>query len=118
EGKQKVTFSDQQIHEYEVGMHIDPTTYPSNNWFDKVLRNGNIQKHDLSVSKSTENYSYRASIGFLKRDGIFIGDGNKEKKYYYGLNTSLKISKKLKVGFNINGNYRKYTEPSTSMGTF
>ena len=118
EGKQTVTFSDQQIHEYEVGMHLDPYTYPANNWFDKVLQNGSIQKHDLSVSKSTDTYRYRASIGFLNRDGIFIGDGNKEKKYYYGLNSSVKIGERLDVGLNINGNYRSYTQPSYSTSTF
>ena len=118
EGKQTVSFSPQQIQEYEVGMHVDPYTYPANDWFDMMMKNGTIQKHNISVSKSTETYSYRASLGFLNREGIFIGPGNKEQKYSIGLNSSLKISDRLSMGLSINGNYRYYTEPSYTTGTF
>jgi TonB-linked SusC/RagA family outer membrane protein len=40
-----------------------------------------------------------------------IGPNNHEKKYSIGLNTSFTISKRLKVGLNLDGYYRQYTQP-------
>ncbi len=104
-------YSDDEIAEYQEGMKTDPFTYPSSNWFDIALHNGNIQKHDVSVSGGADKYSYRLSLGYLTRDGIMIGPNNSEDKYSLGLNTTVNVSKNLKVGFTLNGYYRKYTQP-------
>ncbi|HTN38988.1 MAG TPA: TonB-dependent receptor [Arachidicoccus sp.] len=111
EGKDKVDYSDAEIAEYEAGMKTDPFTYPASNWFDIALKNGNIQKHDVSVSGSSDKYQYRLSLGYLDRDGIMIGPGNHEKKYSIGLNTSFQVTDKLKVGLTLDGYYRQYTQP-------
>ena len=111
EGKQQVDYSDDEISEYEAGMDSDPFTYPASNWFDIALKNGLIQKHDLSVSGSSEKSTYRLSLGVLDREGIIIGPGNSEKKYSLGLNTRFKITKRLTVGMTLDGYYRKYTTP-------
>ncbi|SEA56303.1 TonB-linked outer membrane protein, SusC/RagA family [Arachidicoccus rhizosphaerae] len=111
EGKDAVDYSDEEIAEYEAGMKTDPITYPSSNWFDIALKNGRIQKHDVSISGSNDKASYRLSLGFLDRNGIMIGPGNHEKKYSIGLNTSFKVSKRLTVGMTLDGYYRNYTQP-------
>jgi TonB-linked SusC/RagA family outer membrane protein len=111
EGKQAVDYSDADIAEYQAGLKSDPFTYPSSNWFDIALKNGRIQKHDLSVSGSGDKYQYRFSLGYLDRDGIMIGPNNHEKKYSLGVNTSVNISKRLKIGFTLDGYYRQYTQP-------
>ena len=110
-GKQQVDYSDDEIAEYEAGLNTDPFIYPSSNWFDISLKNGFIQKHDVSVSGSSNKSQYRLSLGFLDRTGIMFGPGNKEKKYSIGLNTSMEVTKRLKVGLTLNGYYRYYTEP-------
>ena len=111
EGKQAVDYSDAEIAEYQAGLKTDPFTYPSSNWFDIALKNGRIQKHDLSVSGGGDKYQYRFSLGYLDRDGIMIGPNNREKKYSIGINTSVNISKRLKAGFTLDGYYRQYTQP-------
>jgi TonB-linked SusC/RagA family outer membrane protein len=111
EGKQTVDYSDEEIAEYENGMKTDPFTYPASNWFDIALENGIIQKHDVSVSGSGDKYQYRFSLGYLDRDGVMIGPNNHEKKYSVGLNTSVNVSKRLKVGLTLDGYYRQYTQP-------
>jgi TonB-linked SusC/RagA family outer membrane protein len=111
EGKQTVDYSDEEIAEYENGMKTDPSTYPASNWFDIALENGIIQKHDVSVSGSGDKYQYRFSLGYLDRDGVMIGPNNHEKKYSVGLNTSVNVSKRLKVGLTLDGYYRQYTQP-------
>ncbi|MEO8109355.1 MAG: TonB-dependent receptor [Ginsengibacter sp.] len=110
-GQTQANYSDDEIAEYEAGMKTDPFTYPSSNWFDIALHNGNIQKHDVSVSGGADKYNYRLSLGYLSRDGIMIGPNNSEDKYSLGLNTTVNVSKNLKVGFTLNGYYRKYTQP-------
>ena len=104
-------YSDAEISEYEQGMKTDPFTYPASNWFDIALDNGQIQKHDLSFSGSTDKYQYRLSLGYLDRSGIIIGPNDQEKKYSLGFNGSMNISKRLKVGLTLDGYYRHYNEP-------
>lgn len=111
EGKTKLDYSDEEIAEYQAGLKTDPFTYPSSNWFDIALKNGQIQKHDVSVSGGNDKSSYRLSLGVLDRDGIIIGPGNSEKKYSLGLNTSFHVTKRLTVGMTLDGYYRKYTTP-------
>ncbi len=110
EGK-AADYSDAEIAEYEKGMATDRITYPSNNWYDIALKNGVIQKHDLSVAGSTDKYAYRLSLGYLDRDGILFGPGNHEKKYSLGLNVSANVNERLKVGTTLSGYYRNYTTP-------
>lgn len=107
-----VDYSDAEIAEYEAGMKTDPIVYPANNWYDIALKNGTIQKHDLSISGSTEEYQYRLSLGYLDRDGIMFGPGNHAKNYSLGLNASMNVTKKLKAGITLDGYYRNYTTPS------
>jgi TonB-linked SusC/RagA family outer membrane protein len=118
EGKTSPYFTQDQIQQYQQGMKTDPLDYPAINWFKQALDNGYIQKHDLSVSGSTDKYSYRLSLGYLDQNGIMKGPGNKNDKYYIGINTSMQVTNRLKVGLTLNGNYRKYTEPSYTTGSF
>lgn len=111
EGKTQVDYSDADLQEYQDSMKSNPFVYPSNNWFDIALQNGTIQKHDLSFSGSGDKYQYRLSLGYLDRTGIMFGPANDEKKYSLGLNSSLQVSKRLKIGLTLDGYYRYYTQP-------
>lgn len=104
-------YSDAEIAEYEQGMKTDRFTYPASNWFDIALDNGTIQKHDLSVSASTDKYQYRVSLGYLDRKGIIIGPNDQEKKYSVGLNSSMNVGKRLKIGMTLDGYFRHYNQP-------
>jgi TonB-dependent starch-binding outer membrane protein SusC len=110
EGK-AAEYADGDIAEYEQGMKSDPFTYPANDWYKIALKNGVIQKHDLSISGSAEKYQYRLSLGYLDRNGILFGPGNHEKKYSVGLNASMDVSKRLRAGITLDGYYRNYTTP-------
>jgi len=110
EGKAQ-EYSDADIAEYQAGMKTDPFTYPANDWYKIALKNGVIQKHDLSVAGSGEKYQYRLSLGYLDRNGILFGPGNHEKKYSVGLNATMDVSKRLRAGITLDGYYRNYTTP-------
>lgn len=108
---------DADVEAYRQGMISDPLGYPSgNNWFDIALRDGFIQKHDLSVSGGDDNYRYRLSVGYLDQEGIIFGPNNSAEEYYIGLNTTAQISDRLEVGLRLNGTYRWYTRPPYNSG--
>lgn len=105
-------YTQAEIAEYEQGVKTDNITYPANDWYKIALDNGMIQKHDLSIAASTEQYQYRLSIGYLDRDGIMFGPTNHAKNYSLGLNASMNVTKRLKAGITLDGYYRNYTQPS------
>lgn len=113
---QAITYTQAQIDEYRAGMATDPVTYPNINWFDYLLKNGYLQQHNLRFSGGNEKTTYSLSLGYMDQDGVFI-DANHANRYSINLNVSSQISEKLKVGANLIGNYRKYTEPSFGNGT-
>lgn len=43
-------------------------------WFDNILRTGTSHNHDLSLSGGSVASNYRASISYLKRQGVIIGN--------------------------------------------
>ncbi|WP_206614357.1 SusC/RagA family TonB-linked outer membrane protein [Chitinophaga barathri] len=105
-------YSDAEIAEYEQGMLTDNITYPKSDWYKIAVDNGSIQKHDLSIAASTDQYQYRLSLGYLDRDGIQFGPTNHAKNYSLGLNASMNVTKRLKAGISIDGYYRNYTQPT------
>lgn len=118
EGKASQTFSPQDIGGYQLGMTLDPLVYPANNWYDIAYENGIMNKHDVSASGSSEKYSYRLSAGYLERNGVIFGPGNKEKKYSLGINTSAQINDRLSVDLSLHGYFRNYTQPAYGINEF
>ncbi len=111
EGKTAVDYSDDLIEEYKKGMVYDPLAYPSVNWFDQVLTTGLLQQHNLSFSGGGNSVVYNLAAGYSNHDGILIS-ANNAKRYSVNMNISADITKRLKIGGNFIGNYRRYTEPA------
>ncbi|TDB59849.1 SusC/RagA family TonB-linked outer membrane protein [Arundinibacter roseus] len=40
------------------------------NWFEEITRKAIIQSHNLAFTGGTENFSYRASLGYLGQQGV------------------------------------------------
>jgi TonB-linked SusC/RagA family outer membrane protein len=106
---QAITYTDAQIEEYRNGMVNDPYTYPNINWFDYILKDGYLQQHNLRFSGGNEKTTYSFSLGYMDQDGILI-EANHANRYTINMNVSTRVSDKLKVGGNLIGNYRTYTE--------
>ena len=67
-------------------------------WLKAITRTAASQNHNLGVSGGSENFSYRASVGYLKQLGTVLGS-NKDR-----LNARLNLDSraldgKLKIGF-------------------
>ncbi|MGX5819837.1 SusC/RagA family TonB-linked outer membrane protein [Chitinophaga lutea] len=105
-----VDYSDAQIQEYKNGMATNPWAYPNVNWFNLVMKNGYLQQHNLRISGGTDKVVYNIGLGFMDQDGILI-DANHANRYSLNINVSAQVSKRLKMGASIVGNYRVYSEP-------
>jgi TonB-dependent starch-binding outer membrane protein SusC len=49
-----------------TGMDLGGNT----DWFDQIMRTGITQNHNLSLAGSSKNSNYRASVSYLKQEGV------------------------------------------------
>lgn len=110
EGKTVVDYSDAQIDQYQKGMATNPYAYPNINWFDLVTRDGKLNQHHLQFSGGSDRLTYSLALGYMNQQGVLIAN-DKADRYSLDLNLSAKVTKNLRVGANLIGNYRTSQEP-------
>ena len=108
-GRLIVDYSQSLIDEYKNGMKTDPYTYPNNDWFDIMFKSAPIQEHNLQFSGGSENITYSLSLGYLDQEGVMMGSNS--NRYSLAFNSTAQVSKRLKIGTNINAIYRNINEP-------
>lgn len=111
-----VTYTWDMIREYENGMGVDPSIYPSSDWFDICLDNGFIQQHNLRISGGADMLTYTLGAGYMDQSGVFITNDN-AKRYSFDMKISADISPQLKVTGSVTGNRRKFVEPGYGAAT-
>ncbi len=74
-------------------------------WQDQVLRNAFVMNHNLAVRGGTENTRYSISGSVAHQDGVIVNSGF--RKYQGRLNLEQNLSRKVKVGLNLNYTYTK-----------
>lgn len=74
----------------------------STNWMDKVLRNGSISSHNLTIQGGTEKTSYYLSGNYYKQLGTVIKSDY--ERYTLRANISTKLNKFIKVTTTMNFN--------------
>ncbi|MEN8702589.1 MAG: SusC/RagA family TonB-linked outer membrane protein, partial [Polaribacter sp.] len=80
----------------------NPSDYPNNDFFNRLLSPSTINNIDVSVSGSSENgsVSYYNSLNFFDQDGLIENSGI--QKYIFRSNLDFKLSENLKAGIRIN----------------
>nr|WP_287936623.1 TonB-dependent receptor [Algoriphagus sp.] len=76
-------------------------------WQDAVLRSGNTQQHNLSISGGTESTKYFFSLGFTDQESVV--KNNDLKRYAFRSNIDHSISKKLRIGKSLSYAYTEIT---------
>jgi TonB-linked SusC/RagA family outer membrane protein len=89
-----------------LGM-IDPVKYPSTDWWDIIMRDGFIQRHNLSASGGNDQSNFYISVGLLDQKGLQIN--NDYKQYNTRINYDYKVRKNMNVGVKLNGNSSNLT---------
>lgn len=72
------------------------------NWYDLLLRQGNAQQHNVSISGGTEKTNFYVAGGFLDVNGVTINDS------YQRFNSRINIDTKVKPWLTI-GSRSQYT---------
>lgn len=89
-----VSYSDAVISEYSAGLGTDPILYPSSDWYDLCMENGNLQQHNIRVSGGSGSLTYSAGAGYMRQKGIMIGN-DYAKRYSYDVKIDAKITDRL-----------------------
>jgi TonB-dependent starch-binding outer membrane protein SusC len=58
----------------KLGVKIDDKG-ANTDWIGAITRSAAAQSHNLGFSGGSENFSYRASLGYLKQDGVVLKSG-------------------------------------------
>jgi len=88
-----------------LGM-VDPVKYPNTDWWDIIMKNGSMQKHNLSVSGSSDLSNFYVSVGIQNQQGLQIN--NEFKIYNFRTNYDYKASRNMNVGVKLNANTSNY----------
>lgn len=75
-------------------------TLPDTDWWNEITRNAVMEEYNLTASAGNENSTSLFSIGYLNQDGIVKKTGY--QRLTVRVNTSTKISNRIKIGENLN----------------
>jgi len=101
------TFKDGTIDQWMALGMIDPLRYPNTDWWDVLMRNGEVQNHNLSASGGNEKSNFFISVGLMDEKGLQIN--NDYTRYNARFNYDYKVRPNMNVGVRFAGNWSKYT---------
>ncbi|QNF33606.1 TonB-dependent receptor [Adhaeribacter swui] len=94
----------------KTGANTVPLNLPTTDWYDQVLRTAQIHNHQATVSGGSERVTFSVSGGYLNQQGIV--KGNDYERITARLQTDVKLSNRIKVGYNaIFNNYKSKDIP-------
>lgn len=96
-------------NEKRANVNASPLANPGVNtdWQDAVLRSGNTQQHNLSISGGSESTKYFFSLGFTDQESVV--KTNDLKRYAFRSNIDHSISKKVRIGKSLSYAYTEIT---------
>ncbi|MBL7968496.1 MAG: TonB-dependent receptor [Prolixibacteraceae bacterium] len=100
------TFKDGTIDQWMALGMIDPLRYPNTDWWDVLMRNGEVQNHNISASGGNEKSNFFISVGVMDEKGLQIN--NDYSRYNARFNYDYKVRDNMNVGARFAGNWSKY----------
>jgi TonB-dependent starch-binding outer membrane protein SusC len=96
-------------NEKRANVNASPLANPGVNtdWQDAVLRSGNTQQHNISISGGSESTKYFFSLGFTDQESVI--KANDLKRYAFRSNIDHSISKKVRIGKSLSYAYTEIT---------
>lgn len=95
----------------------DPFDYTglsaNTDWIDAVTRTANFNSNNLSVSSSSEKNRFNLGLGYVKDEGIIKHE--QLSKWLIALSDEVKLSKFIKVGFNLNSSRQNNPYDATTV---
>jgi len=75
------------------------------NWFDEIMRSGDMEDYTVSVSGGKESYNFYSSINYFNHTGLI--KNSDYQRLVFRINQNVKLSESIKIGSNINFSNRK-----------
>ena len=100
------TYKNGSIDQWMALGRIDPLRYPNTDWWDWILRQGVMQKYNISASGSNDKSNFFASIGIFDEKGLQVG--NDFKRYNVRFNYDYQIRRNINTGIKFDGNWSKF----------
>lgn len=88
-----------------LGM-IDPIRYPNTDWWDIILRDGQMQNYNVSATGGNESTNYFLSVGVMDEKGLQIS--NDFIRYNARFNFDAKIRNNINAGAKFAGNWSDF----------
>lgn len=92
--------------------NLNPATYSrvtgtnyNTDWQSLLLKDAQIQSHDLSFSGGSENTKFYISAGYFNQDGIMLNSGT--RRYNARINLENGVSGKYAIGMNLTTTYSR-----------
>ncbi len=104
---QNQTFKNGTIDQWLAWGMIDPLRYPNTDWWDVILRDGQVQNYNLSAAGGNEKSNFFISLGMMDEKGLQIN--NDYNRYNARFNYDYKVSNKMNIGAKFDGNWSKMT---------
>ncbi|WP_253906437.1 TonB-dependent receptor [Chitinophaga sp. SYP-B3965] len=99
-------FKDGTIDQWMAMSMIDPLRYPNTDWWDVIVRDGQLKNYNVSATGGGENSNFFISIGVMDEKGLQIN--NDYSRYNARFNYDYKLRKNMNVGVRFNGNWSKF----------
>lgn len=99
-------FKDGTIDQWLAMSMIDPLRYPDTDWWDIIIRDGNLQNYNISAAGGGENSNFFFSVGVMDEKGLQVN--NDYKRYNARFNYDYKLRKNMNVGVRFNGSWTKF----------
>jgi TonB-linked SusC/RagA family outer membrane protein len=100
------TYKDGTIDQWMALGMIDPLRYPNTDWWDIILRDGEVQNYNISATGGNEKSNFYISVGVMDEKGLQIT--NDYTRYNARINYDAKIRSNINVGARFSGNWSKY----------
>lgn len=104
--RSNLLFKDGTVDQWLALGMIDPLRYPNTDVWDIIMRNGQVQNHNVSASGGNEISNFFISVGVMDEEGLQIN--NDYTRYNARFNYDYKVRKNMNVGAKFAGNWSKY----------
>ena len=104
---QNLMFKNGTIDQWMALGMIDPLRYPNTDWWDVIMRNGQVQNYNLSSSGGNDKSNFFVSLGMMDEKGLQIN--NDYNRYNARFNYDYKVNKNMNIGAKFSGNWSNMT---------
>lgn len=85
---------------------IDPVAYPNTDWWNIIMRTGQVQNHNVSASGGNDKSNFFISAGVYDEKGLQIN--NNYSRYNARFNYDYKLRNNMNIGARFAGNWSTY----------